>query len=54
MDVGEAGEGAVGGEVVGCDDDAAAVFYCEYGSARYDGGLGVGGGVMLGVEAVAA
>jgi hypothetical protein len=47
VDVGEAGEGAVGGEVVGGDDHAGAVFDGEDGGASYDGGLGVGGWVCL-------
>ena len=50
MDVGEAGEGAVGGEVVGGDDDAGAVFEGEDGGAGYDGGLGVGCWVLVGVR----
>ena len=44
VDVGEAGEGAVRGEVVGGDDDAVGVFERDDGGAGDDGGLGVRGG----------
>jgi len=50
VDVGEAGEGAVGGEVVGGDDDAGGEFEGEDGGAGYDGGLGAGGGLVGAAE----
>ena len=47
--VGEAGEGAVGGEIIGCDDDAGCEFDGEDGGAGYDGRLGVRDGLVRGV-----
>lgn len=49
LDVGEAGQGAVGGEVVGGDDDAILELDGDDGGAGDDGGLGVGGGEGGGV-----
>lgn len=37
MHVGEAGEGAIGGEVVGCDDDAGLEFDGDDGGSGDDG-----------------
>ena len=65
MDVCEARQAAVRGEVVGCDGDAGGVFHCEDGGAGYDGLLGVlvrhllglvgreVGGVVVAVDVVA-
>lgn len=46
VDVGEAGEGTVRGEVVGGDDDSRAEFQGDDGGSSHDGGLRVRDGLL--------